>query len=190
MQVCQYLDGAAYCWCSSRYGTQCNSCCTAVLRCSSRQLTPASCNQTWHLVGLLVQYNTWQACSTVCCLVVLLLPWRTYSGVSVPGMWCVSSCIYFLCRQTCALLRLSALQIYFEHGAVAVEGAPSTLGYPSPEVTALEPAALSPPGHAQGCVGGGGRGPSVAQKGQDMPCGPTRHQAERLAFRHSTSART
>ncbi|KAL3151550.1 hypothetical protein ABBQ38_012545 [Trebouxia sp. C0009 RCD-2024] len=66
----------------------------------------------------------------------------------------------------------------------AVEGAPSTLGYPSPEVTAL--------GHSQQPSGPldlhkddvwavGVMGLLWLSKGQDMAFGPTRHQAKTLA---------
>ena len=73
---------------------------------------------------------------------------------------------------------------WFEHDAEAVQGAPTTLGYPSPEVTAL--------GHSQQPSGPlhlhkddvwavGVMGLLWLSKGQDMPFGPTRHQARRLA---------
>ncbi|KAL3159335.1 serine threonine protein kinase [Trebouxia sp. C0010 RCD-2024] len=66
----------------------------------------------------------------------------------------------------------------------AVEGAPSTLGYPSPEVTALghshQPSAPLDL-HKDDVWAVGVMGLLWLSKGQDMPFGPTRHQAERLA---------
>ncbi|KAL3155171.1 Cyclin-dependent kinase 6 [Trebouxia sp. C0010 RCD-2024] len=66
----------------------------------------------------------------------------------------------------------------------AVEGAPSTLGYPSPEVTALghgQQPSVPLDLHKDDVWAVGVMGLLWLSKGQDMPFGPTRHQAERLA---------
>ena len=68
--------------------------------------------------------------------------------------------------------------------AEAVEGAPSTLGYSSPEVTALRHS-QQPSGpldmHKDDVWAVGVMGLLWLSKGQDMPFGPTRHQAKMLA---------
>ena len=78
------------------------------------------------------------------------------------------------------------LSAFLEHDAEAVEGAPSTLGYPSPEVTALEHSQqpLAPLDmHKDDVWAVGVMGLLWLSKGQDMPFGPTRHQAAMLGNR-------
>ena len=74
-----------------------------------------------------------------------------------------------------------------EHDAGALEGAPNTLGYPSPEVTALghsqqpsSPLDL----HKDDLWAVGVMGLLWLSKRQTMPFGPTRQQAKRLATPH------
>ena len=71
-----------------------------------------------------------------------------------------------------------------EHDAGTLEGAPNTLGYPSPEVTALghsqqpsSPLDL----HKDDVWAVGVMGLLWLSKRQNMPFGPTRQQAKRLA---------
>ena len=70
-----------------------------------------------------------------------------------------------------------------KHNAGAVEGAPNTLGYPSPEVTALghtqQPSAPLYM-HQDDVWAVAVMGLLWLSKGQDMPFGPTRQQAKRL----------
>ena len=73
-----------------------------------------------------------------------------------------------------------------EHGTGALEGAPNTLGYPSPEVTALghgqQPSSpLDLDLHKDDVWAVGVMGLLWLSKKQNMPFGPTRQQAKRLA---------
>ena len=83
----------------------------------------------------------------------------------------------------CFVVMLCLASLLLKHDAGAVEGAPNTLGYPSPEVTALghtqQPSAPLDM-HKDDVWAVGVMGLLWLSKGQDLPFGPTRQQAKRL----------